>query len=56
MYSQFSGIDAEEITYSKTGATASNEIDAISSATFTTKAIVNAVNAGLSFAYSSCME
>ncbi|MCD8124075.1 MAG: RnfABCDGE type electron transport complex subunit G [Lachnospiraceae bacterium] len=49
--SQFAGIQSSEIAYSKTGATADNEIDAISSATFTTSACVNAVNAGLAFAY-----
>ncbi len=39
-----------EITYSKTGATAENEIDAISGATKTTRAVTNAVNAALDFA------
>ncbi|MDE7061606.1 MAG: FMN-binding protein, partial [Lachnospiraceae bacterium] len=33
----------------KTGAAAENEIDAISGATITTKAVTNAVNAGLCF-------
>jgi electron transport complex protein RnfG len=35
------------ITYSKTGATGANEIDAISSSTFTTKAVVWGVNSAL---------
>ncbi len=39
-----------EVAYTKTGATASNEIDAISGATKTTRAITNAVNAALDFA------
>ncbi|MDD6212510.1 MAG: RnfABCDGE type electron transport complex subunit G [Clostridiales bacterium] len=48
---QFAGIQANEIVYSKTGKSADNEIDAISSATFTTSACTSAVNAGLAFAY-----
>ncbi len=39
-----------EVVYTKTGATADNEIDAISGATKTTRAITNAVNAALDFA------
>ena len=39
-----------EVAYTKTGATADNEIDAISGATKTTRAITNAVNAALDFA------
>jgi len=46
-YEQFRGKNAEEIVYSKTGATKDNEIDAISSATITTNAVTNAVNASL---------
>lgn len=49
---QFAGIQAAEIAFSKTGKSAPNEIDAISSATFTTTACTNGVNAGLAFAYS----
>ena len=45
--SQFAGIRADSITYSKTGASAENEIDAISGATVTTSAVTNGVNAGL---------
>lgn len=48
---QFAGITADSITYSKTGKSAENEIDAISGATFTTSAIVQAVNVGLDLAY-----
>lgn len=42
---QFVGKELQLITYSKTGATSSSEIDAISGATITTSAVVNAVNA-----------
>jgi len=45
---QFTG-KSYPITYSKTGATGANEIDAISSATFTTKAVTWGVNAALYF-------
>ena len=44
---QFAGIRAESIAYTKTGASADNEIDAISGATVTTNAVTNGVNAGL---------
>lgn len=44
---QFTGRAAESFTYTKTGAVADNEIDAISGATVTTKAVINAVNTGL---------
>lgn len=44
---QFAGKQVESFTYTKTGAVAENEIDAISGATKTTKAITNAVNGGL---------
>lgn len=44
---QFAGKDVEQFEYTKTGATAENQIDAISGATITTKAVTNAVNAGL---------
>lgn len=47
---QFKGIQADEITYSKSGKSAPNEIDAVSSATFTTKAVTGAVNAALCLA------
>lgn len=46
---QFVGIKADEIYYTKSGASKENEIDAISGATITTKGIVKAVNAAISF-------
>lgn len=47
---QFQGIQADEIVYTKSGKSASNEIDAVSSATYTTKAVTGAVNAALCLA------
>lgn len=44
---QFAGKSAEQYEYTKTGAAAENQIDAISGATITTNAVVNGVNAGL---------
>ena len=44
---QFHEKEAQEFVYTKQGATNSNEIDAISGATITTKAVTNAVNGGL---------
>ena len=44
---QFVGKNVESISYSKTGATADNEIDALSGATITSKAVTNGVNAAL---------
>ena len=44
---QFSGKTAEKFEYTKTGAVADNQIDAISGATITTNAVTNGVNAGL---------
>ncbi len=44
---QFTGKTADSFTYTKNGASAEDEIDAISGATITTKAVTNAVNAGL---------
>lgn len=49
---QFSGIQAEEVVVTKTGKSADNEIDAISGATITSKAVTKAVNAGNTFAKS----
>lgn len=46
---QFSGKSVDQFEVTKTGATKENEIDAISSSTITSKAIVNAVNAGIRF-------
>lgn len=45
--SQFVGMQADTIEYSKTGASADNEIDALSGATITTNAVTKGVNAGL---------
>ena len=44
---QFSGKRVENFSYTKNGASAENEIDAISGATITTNAVTNGVNAGL---------
>lgn len=41
---QFAEKPAEEFTYTKTGSQSASEIDAISSATITTKAVTNAIN------------
>lgn len=41
---QFKGVQTSQFTYTKTGSTNDSEIDAISGATVTTKAVVNAVN------------
>ncbi len=46
---QFADKKVESFTYTKSGATNDSEIDAISGATITTKAIVNGVNAGLEY-------
>ncbi|MCD7922566.1 MAG: RnfABCDGE type electron transport complex subunit G [Clostridiales bacterium] len=45
--SQYAGKQVEEFVVTKTGATAENEIDAISGATISSNAVTNAVNAGL---------
>lgn len=44
---QFVGINADQIVYTKSGKTESNEIDAISSATITTAAVTDGVNAAI---------
>ncbi|MCM1184312.1 MAG: RnfABCDGE type electron transport complex subunit G [Roseburia sp.] len=46
---QFQNKKVTEFTYTKSGATTDSEIDAISGATITTRAIVNGVNGGLMF-------
>lgn len=46
---QFENVPVTTFTYTKSGSTASNEIDAISGATITTKAVINGVNAGISY-------
>lgn len=52
---QFAGKTADQFVVTKNGASADNEIDAISGATFTSKAVTNGVNAGLCF-YESLKE
>ncbi|MCM1266313.1 MAG: RnfABCDGE type electron transport complex subunit G [Bacteroidales bacterium] len=44
---QFAGKNAAQFEYTKSGAAAENQIDAISGATITTNAMTNGVNAGL---------
>lgn len=44
---QFAGKNVEMFTYTKTGSHADSEVDAISGATITTKAVVSAVNGAL---------
>lgn len=51
---QFSFVNTDAFAFTKTGKTADNEIDAISSATFTTKSVTNGVNAALA-AYRAIM-
>lgn len=46
---QFADKNVSKFTYTKTGATADSEIDAISGATITTNAVVDGVNAGLAY-------
>ena len=46
---QFTDKNVEQFTYTKSGSTNDSEIDAISGATITTKAVVNGVNAGLEY-------
>jgi len=48
---QFHDRKAESFVYTKSGAAADNEIDAIASATITTRAVTNAVNGGLKIAH-----
>lgn len=44
---QFAGRNVESFVFTKTGAAADNEVDAITSATITTSAVVDAVNGGV---------
>jgi len=46
---QFANKNVEKFAYSKTGASAENEIDAISGATITTNAFTNGVNSALTY-------
>jgi len=48
---QFAGKNVNKFAYSKTGAVADNEIDAISGATITTNAFTNGVNCALTYFY-----
>ena len=48
--SQFAGKNVKEIKYTKSGASAEDEINAISGATITTSAVTEAVNSALVFA------
>lgn len=48
---QFANKQVSKFTYTKTGAVDDSQIDAISGATITTKAVVNGVNAGLIYYY-----
>ena len=52
---QFTGVMTDVFSYTKTGKQADNEIDAISSATYTTKSMTNGVNAALA-AYRAMMK
>ena len=52
---KFSGVTTDGFTYTKTGSTRPDEIDAISSATYTTKSMTNGVNAALA-AYTAILE
>lgn len=53
---QFKGIKSQSVKYTQEGKSAPDEIDAISGATITTKAVTKAVNAGLSLAYGTLMQ
>lgn len=46
---QFPGRNVAQFTYTKTGATSDDQIDAISGATITTNAVTDGVNAGLTY-------
>lgn len=46
---QFIGKKADKFTVTKTGAKSDDEIDAISGATITSRAVTNAINAGIGF-------
>ena len=48
---QFAGRTVDGFVYTKTGAEAENEVDAITSATVTTSAVVDAVNGGIRVAH-----
>ena len=48
---QFEGKNVDQIVFTKNGASADNEIDALSGATITTNAVTNGVNAGLYYVH-----
>jgi len=50
-HKQFEGKNVDQIVYTKNGASADNEIDALSGATITTNAVTNGVNAGLYYVH-----
>ena len=54
-YKQFAGRKADKYSVTKTGSTNDSEIDAISGATITSRAVTNAVNAAVWFA-ASCLN
>lgn len=53
---QFNNKKVEQFVWTKSGAAADNEIDAISAATFTTKAVTNGVNGALAYFQSNLMN
>lgn len=53
---QFADKNVEKFEYTKTGAPGDNQIDAISGATITTNAVVNGVNAGITYFRTQLME
>lgn len=53
---QFKGINADVVEYTKDGAAAENQIDAISGATITTKAVTKGVNAAIAFLKQDVMQ
>lgn len=53
---QFEDKNVEHFEYTKTGAPGDNQIDAISGATITTNAVVNGVNAGITYFRTQLME
>lgn len=55
-HEQFSGKNVDRFAYTKSGAAAEHEIDALSGATITSNAVTNAVNAGICYAESLGLE
>lgn len=53
---QFAGKNVDSIEYTKDGATKDNQIDAISGATITTKAVTKGVNAAIAFLKQDIMQ